>query len=132
MEPEGVVNALRRIHEVVKAGGALMDLHPTRPFASVEAGGRQLGSLDEAEFMELVSETEAGLEQAVTLGLFARQKALRFEVVERFDDGEELLRKIDEDWFGTFVPPELADAVRAEQPPFDLRERVVLQRLRVV
>jgi hypothetical protein len=126
------VNALHRIHHVVKPGGALLDLHPRRPFATVEAAGRLLGSLDEGEFMELVAETEAGLEQVVTQGLFEPGKALRFDVVERFDDGEELVRTVNEDWFGTSVPAELAAAVRAAHPPFDLRERVVLQRLRVI
>jgi hypothetical protein len=126
------VDALRKIHETLKPGGALLDLHPTNPFASVEAGGRALGALDESEFMDLVAETGAGLDEAVALGLFVPQRAVRFDVIERFDDGEELIRKVDHEWFGTLVPAEVAAAIRSERPPFDLRERVVLQRLRVV
>jgi hypothetical protein len=88
--------------------------------------------LDEAEFMALVAETEAGLDEAVNLGLFVPEQALRFEVVERFDDGEELLHKVNQEWFGTFVPADVAAAIRSLEPPFDLRERVVLQRLRAI
>lgn len=126
------MDALRQIHRTLKPDGALLDLHPTNPFASVESGGRALGALDEAEFMGLVAETEAGLAEAVALGLFARERAVHFEVIERFDDGEELIRTIDQDWFGAFVPTDLAAAIRSEEPPFDLRERVVLQRLRAL
>lgn len=126
------MNALRRIHKAVRKGGALLDLHPTTPFASVEADGRRLGALDEGEFMELVAKTEAGLAQTVELGLFVPERAVHFDVVERFGDPEELVRKVNDDWFGASVPAEVADAVRTGQPPFDLRERVVLQRLRVI
>ena len=70
---------------MLEPGGSLLDLHPTPPFASVESGGRSLGALEEAEFMELVAETKAGLDEAVNLGLFVPGRAVRFDVVERFD-----------------------------------------------
>ena len=131
MEPEGVVNALSRIHRAVKEGGFLLDLHPTKPFATVEAGGAGLGALDEREFMELVAETEAGLDETVQAGLFTLEEAVRFDVLERFDSADELVRKVDDDWFGVSVPKLVARAVRAGSAPFDIRERVVLQRFRV-
>lgn len=131
MEPEGVVNALSRIHTAVRKGGILLDLHPTKPFATVEAGGVPLGSLDESEFMEIVAATEAGLDATVRLGLFILEDAVGFDVLERFDSADELVRKVDDDWFGVLVPEAVARAVRAASAPFDLRERVVLQRFRV-
>jgi hypothetical protein len=132
MEPEGVVNALSRIHAVVKEGGILLDLHPTKPFATVEAGGVSLGALDEGEFMEMVAETEASLDETVRLGRFAFEEAVRFDVLERFDSADELVSKVDDDWFGVSVPVPVARAVRAGSAPFDIRERVLLQRFRVV
>jgi hypothetical protein len=131
MEPEGVVNALRRIHQAVKKGGALLDLHPTQPFATVESGGVPLGSLDEEEFMQLVAETEAKLHETVSQGLFALEHAMTIDVLERFDSADELVRKVDDDWFGVSVPGPVARAVRAGVAPFDIRERVLLQRFRV-
>lgn len=131
MEPEGVVNALRRIHQAVKKGGALLDLHPTKPFGTVESGGVPLGSLDEEEFMRLVAETEAKLHETVSLGLFAFEHAMTIDVLERFDSADELVRKVDDDWFGVSVPDPVARAVRAGVAPFDIRERVLLQRFRV-
>jgi hypothetical protein len=131
MEPGGVVNALSRIHRAVTKGGFLLDLHPTKPFATVEAGGEAVGPLDEREFMELVAETEAGLEESVQSGLFALEDAVRFDVLERFESADELVRKVDDDWFGVSVPEPVACAVRAGGAPFDIRERVVLQRFRV-
>jgi hypothetical protein len=131
MEPEGVVNALSRIHQAVTRGGFLLDLHPTKPFAAVEAGGLPLGPLDEREFMELVAETEARLGETVALGLFAAEDAVTFDVLERFESPDELVQKVDDDWFGVSVPDEVARAVRAGSPPYDIRERVLLQRFRV-
>jgi hypothetical protein len=128
MEPESVVNALSRIHRAVEKGGVLLDLHPTKPFASVEAAGVSLGSLDEQEFMQVVAETEAKLEETVRMGLFALEDAVTFDVLERFDSADDLVRKVDDDWFGVSVPQRLASAVRAGSAPFDIRERVLLQR----
>jgi hypothetical protein len=125
------VNALSRIHRSVRKGGILLDLHPTKPFATVEAGGLSLGALDEREFMELVAETEARLGETVELGLFAFELAVTFDVLERFESPDELVRKVDEDWFGVSVPTEVARAVRAADPPFDIRERVLLRRFRI-
>jgi hypothetical protein len=131
MQPEGVVNALSRIHQAVKKGGILLDLHPTRPFATVEAGGVSLGSLDEEEFMQLVAETEEKLEETVAMGLFAFEDAITIGVRERFDYPDELVEKVDADWFGVSVPDSVAHAVRAGGAPFEIRERVLLQRFRV-
>jgi SAM-dependent methyltransferase len=124
------VNALSQIHRAVRPGGVLLDLHPTRPFATLEAGGVRLGSIDEREFMRIVEATEAGLATTVRRGLFAPEEALRFDVIERFDTADELVEKVD-GWEGVRVPTRLARRVRAGEPPFDVRERVVLQRFRV-
>jgi hypothetical protein len=130
MEPEGVVNALSRIHRMVKQGGVLLDLHPTKPFATVEADGVSLGALDEHEFMRIVRATERGLAEVVRAGLFALEEAVTFDVIERFDSAADLVEKVN-GWEGVRVPRALATRARSGEPPFDVRERVVLQRFRV-
>jgi hypothetical protein len=130
MEPEGVVNALSRIHKALKRGGFLLDLHPTKPFATVEAAGVRLGALDESDFMQVVAATEAGLNETLRLGLFALEKRRTFDVVERFDTADELVDAVG-DWVGVSIPNGVAERVRASAHPFDIRERVLLQRLRV-
>ena len=125
------MNALSRIHRAVERGGVLLDLHPTVPFGTLEAGGVPLGPLDAREFDGLIEATEAQLAETVRQGLFAPEEEVTFEVVERFDTADELLEKVD-GWLGVSVPDALASRVRAGEPPFDVRERVVLRRFRVL
>jgi len=131
MAPEGVVHALGQIHQTIRRGGALLDLHPTKPFATVEAGAVSLGAVDEREFMRIVEQTETGLAETIRRGLFALEDAVTFDVIERFDAADELVDTVD-GWEGVRVPPLLARKVRSAPPPFDVRERVLLQRLRVL
>jgi hypothetical protein len=131
MAPEGVVNALSRIHKALVPGGVLLDLHPTVPFATAEAGGATLGRFDEREFVATVRATEAGMEEAVRIGLFEQERELRFDVLDRFEDADELLETVAE-WDGFHIPKALARRIRAAPVPIDIRERVVLRRLRAL
>jgi hypothetical protein len=131
MEPEGVVNALSRIHKALKKGGVLLDLHPTKPFATVEGAGVRLGALDESDFMQVVAATETGLNETLRLGWFALEQRGTFDVVERFDTADELVDAVG-DWAGVHLPAELAERARASAPPFDIRERVLLQRFQAL
>lgn len=131
MAPEGVVDALRRVHRSLAREGVLLDLHPTRPFATAEAAGVPLGRLDEREFMAIVRATEAKLEEAIAIRLFRPEVDVRFDVLERFDSADELIEKVGS-WRGVRVPGALARRVRAGRPPFDIRERLVLRRLRAL
>jgi hypothetical protein len=131
MEPEGVVNALSRIHKALKKDGVLLDLHPTKPFATVEGASVRLGALDESDFMQVVAATEAGLNETLRLGLFAFEKRRTFDVVERFDTADELVDAV-ADWLGVSIPNRVAERLRASAPPFDIRERVLLQRFQAL
>ncbi len=124
------MDALSQIHRTVKRSGILLDLHPTKPFATVEAAGVSLGAVDEREFMRTVDKTERGLAEVVRRGLFAPEEEITFDVVERFDSAAELIETVD-GWDGVRVPRALARRVRSGNPPFDVRERVVLRRFRV-
>lgn len=125
------MNALSRIHKALKKEGVLLDLHPTKPFATVEGAGVRLGALDESDFMQVVAATEAGLNETLRLGLFALEKRRTFDVVERFDTADELVDAV-ADWLGVSIPNRVAERVRASAPPFDIRERVLLQRFQVL
>jgi hypothetical protein len=123
------VNVLRQTHQALVPGGVVVDLHPIGIGAHLEAGGQQLGELDEADFRELVVATEAGLEETIRRGLFVREAVLRRELVERWDDAEELLEDVAE-WETQRVPPDVERRVRTIVGPVDLIERFVFQRLR--
>jgi len=125
------VNALSRIHKALKKEGVLLDLHPTKPFATVEGAGVRLGALDESDFMQVVAATEAGLNETLRLGLFALEKRRTFDVVERFDTADDLVDAV-ADWLGVSIPNRVAERVRASAPSFDIRERVLLQRFQVL
>ncbi len=125
------MNALSRIHKALKKEGVLLDLHPTKPFATVEGAGVRLGALDESDFMQIVAATEAGLNETLRLGLFALEKRRTFDVVERFETADELVDKV-ADWLGVSIPNRVVERVRASAPPFDIRERVLLQRFQVL
>jgi hypothetical protein len=120
------VHALRNVHEALIPGGTLLDMHPIPPSTRVERAGVSLGELEDAEFMELVAVTEAGLEET---GLFRLETELEFDWLERYESGAELLEDVKE-WEGCRVPPAVAERVRAAEPPVDIWERVVLRRFR--
>jgi hypothetical protein len=130
MEPEGVVNALRNVHRMLVPRGILLDLHPIAPpDARAESHGVDLGALDQRVFAETVRQTEAGLEAAVRRGLFAPETRRELDVIERFETADELLETVGA-WKKTRIPPDVAKRIRAADPPVDVRERLVLRRLR--
>jgi hypothetical protein len=123
------VDALRKVHEALVPDRVLLDMHPIPPSTRAEVDGRSLGEFDDAEFMETVAQTEAGLEQTVTEGLFVFETEVEFDWRERFDSGEDLIEDV-ESWGDVRIPKRLAARIRSAQPPIDLWERVVLRRFR--
>jgi hypothetical protein len=126
---EGVVHALRNVHEALVPGGILLDLHPVPPAEQAEAGGRVLGRLVEDEFFATVAAVESVLEEAVADGLFEPEVESETEVLERFDGVDEFFEIVGER-AGATIPRRLARRIRAAVPPVWLRERVVLRRYR--
>jgi hypothetical protein len=124
MEPEGVVHALRKIHEALVPSGILLDMHPIPPATRAQVGGRSLGEFDDAEFWEIVAATEAPL---AATDLFVWEAEIEFDWLERFDSGAGLLQDV-KSWDGCHVPRALATRIRKAEPPVDIWERVVLRR----
>jgi hypothetical protein len=120
------VNVLRDTHRAIVPGGQLLDFHPILPpFAGVEAGGKLLGRLEEPEFPEQLRATEAGMEEAVRLGLFRRVAARTRKLAEHYDDANELI----DAWE---VEGELERKLRGVRGPLRVVERVVFRLYRAV
>jgi hypothetical protein len=123
------VHALRRIHQALVPGGALLDMHPVPPPTRAEVRGESLGDFDDSEFQRIVSDAEGVLERS---GLFEWMSELEFDYLERYEDPAQLLQDIEEEWDGCFVPPELEARIRDADGPVDIWERVVLRRFRTL
>lgn len=117
------MNVLRDTHNALAPGGALLDFHPTYPpWARVEAGGESLGELVEPEFPAQLRATEAGMREAVRLGLYRRVAARRHEIREHYDDADELI----ETW-SDVVEPHLERRIRATAGPVAVVDQLVFR-----
>jgi hypothetical protein len=121
------VHALRRIHQALVPGGALLDMHPVPPPTRAEVHGESLGDFDDSVFMQIVANAEAEIEHS---GLFRRESEVEFDYLERYDDPAQLLEDIKEEWDGCSVPPDLEARILQAGGPVDIWERVVLRRFR--
>lgn len=124
------MHALRRIHRALVPRGVLLDLHPVPP-TPVEAGGVELGEVDETDFIPLLRATEAELEKTVAAGLFAHEDGVGFEVLEHFETGRALLEHA-RDWENIRLPEDVRRRVRRAGGPLVIRHHLVLRRLRAV
>ena len=122
------MNVLRDTHRALRQGAELLDFHPVfPPWARVEAGGIVLGDLVEAEFPEQLRAAEAGMDEAVRLGLFRLVAEQAHELREHYDDADDLI----ETWEG-IVEPELERRIRAAAAPFAVVDKVVFRLYRAV
>ncbi len=123
------MHALRRIHASLVPDGLLVDIHPVRPPAVFEAGGADLGALDETEFRETVDRSEEALARSVADGLFSLEAEVFFDWREHFDSTAEAIEAAEE-WEGAAIPAEVRERVQAAGGPVTIRERVVARRFR--
>jgi hypothetical protein len=128
---EGVVNALRRIHAVLVPGGLLVDTQPVSARPPVEAGGRELGTLDMREWRMTIDAVDRLAAQTLDDGLFAMEMERCFIVADISDDGPALVTAVS-GWQGTSVPGALARRIAAADPPIRVRQEVRLRLLRAL
>jgi hypothetical protein len=100
VETEDVVNVLRNVHQAVKTGGRILDIHPLGTDMAVRAGSRGLGFVDTRKFARVV---DKGVSQGVSEGLLTELRVLRRHVAERFDDPAEALDEADS-WTNLRLP----------------------------
>jgi hypothetical protein len=124
--PEGVVNALRNIHEALVTGGLLIDTQPVSRRPRVEASSSELGRLDMSEWAGTIAQIDRLTEQTVRAGLFRLIREDRFTVTDQFPTGAELVAEVRE-WAGTQVDPTLAQRISRERRPVQVQQEVRLR-----
>jgi hypothetical protein len=123
------VNALRRIHAVLVPGGLVVDTQPVSPRPPVQAGDRQLGTLDMASWRRTVDAVDRLIAQTINDGLYVLDGEHRLVVTDAFDNGAELVETVS-GWQGTRISAALAETVRAASPPMRVHQDVRLRLLR--
>jgi hypothetical protein len=128
---ESVVSALHRIHSALVPGGLVLDMQPVGLRPPVESNGQRLGSLDMREWRVTIDHVAALVDQTIADGLFVEEAGRRYDVLETFDDGKELVKTVRE-WTGTKISPTLAARVERAMPLLTIRESVRLRALRAL
>jgi hypothetical protein len=123
------VNALRRIHASLVPGGLVVDPQPVSPRPPVEAGDRQLGTLDMHSWRRTVDAVDRLVAQTIEDRLYVLAGEHRFVVTDMFDNGAELVETVS-GWQGTRISAALAKHVRAAAPPMRVHQDVRLRLLR--
>jgi hypothetical protein len=108
----------------------MLDLHPVTEERVEAARGEIVGVIREPDFIGRdLPNAEARLKQAIAEGLYAPEAEVEFDVLQHFDTADELLEAKEEH---VGAQASLVRRIRATQPPFVLREHVVLRRLRAL
>ena len=123
------MHALRHVHELVVPGGTLVDIHPVTE-EQVEAAGGHVGVILEPEWISVeLPNSESALRQTIAEGLYELEAETEYDVLQHFDDAEELIVArsdlLEEQH-------ELVAAIRAADTPLVTRMRVVFRRLRAL
>ena len=108
MEPEGVVDVLRRLLGGLVPGGAVVALTMSPPDESVESDGELLGYLDGSVFFPRALAAGAGLDALADEGLLNLVREEPVTVIVRYPSGNDALEDIADRRY-TRMPPELAD-----------------------
>jgi len=119
------VNVLRDTHRALVPGGLLLDFHPIAPpWPRVVARSGKLGELREERFLDELRATEGGMLETVRLGLFHRVAARTHEIVEHYDEPDELLETWSDDE-EQWMSEELERRLQSATGPVDVVERLV-------
>ena len=129
MEPEGVVNALRKIHEALLPGTVVIDTQPVSTLPPVESDAGLLGPLDKRGWTRTIHAIDRRVEHAIRAGLFELVDTTYFGVVDEYDDGQELV-DVTRGWRGTVVNAAFARRIARERRPVRLEQAVRLRVLR--
>lgn len=125
------MNALHRIHSALIPGGLVLDMQPVGPRPPVASNGQRLGSLDMREWRVTIDHVAALVDETIAKGLFAEEAERRYDLLETFDDGQELVETVRE-WTGTKISQTLAVGVERAIPPLTIQESVRLRALRAL
>jgi len=106
----------------------MLDLHPVTEEHAEDARGRDIGVLADPDYAdEDLPNAEASLAQAVVGGLYVPEAEIEFDVLQHYDNADELIEAKAE---RLDSQQELVQQICAATPPLRLREHVVLRRYR--
>ena len=108
MEPEDVVNVLRRLLSALVPGGDVVDLTMSPPDEVVESGGIILGQLDGSLFFPRALAACAGLDALAGEGVLSFVREEPVTVTVRYPSGDDVLEDFARREY-TRMPEELAN-----------------------
>jgi hypothetical protein len=124
--PEGVVNALQKIHDALVPGGLVIDTQPVSAEPPVESQAGPLGALDMREWAQTIATIDRRVEQTMHDGLFDLEDERRLVVTDEYDDGAELVA-VTSGWAGTRLDDTFAELVRSQPRPVRLHQQIRLR-----
>jgi hypothetical protein len=123
------VHALRHVHGLLVPGGTLVDMHPVTE-EQVEAAAGPVGVILEPDWLTGdLPNSESALQQVIAEGLYELEAETEYDVLQHFDDPEELIEAKSE---LLEAQQALVLAVRSAPAPLTTRMRVVFRRLRAL
>ena len=135
-----MVHALEITHGLLKAGGLLIDIHPTGapPLIEAHVGGdvRLAGHLDETDNFEEYFAADAALSDVTVRGLFSLERRGQFTFILHAPTVHELVDFLEAEWSDALLREETIErAARLLGKPGQdrsivLRERVHIARYR--
>lgn len=129
MEPEGVVDVLRKLLRSLVAGGSVVDLLSVPPPERVEVDGEAVGELDNSAFFPRALSAAAGLDALAAEGVLVHEHEERFPIFVRYPTGAELVEDVAEREY-TRMPAALGRRVRAIAGPCEIRDNCLVRRFR--
>lgn len=129
MEPEGVVDVLRRLLQALVPGGVVVDLLSVPPPEQVEMDGAVLGELDGSAFFPRALAAAAGLDALVGEGLLEHEHEERFSILVRYPSGADLVEDVRQRTY-TRLPASLARRLRSLDHPCQLRDQCLVRSFR--
>ena len=121
------MNALRHVHTLLAPGGTLVDVHPVTE-EQVEASGGVVGVIEEQDWVAGdLPNAEEGVRRVVEEGLYELEAERDYDVLQHFDEAEELIEAKRDLLEGQDA---LVAAIRAAPTPLQSRMHVVMRRLR--
>ncbi len=130
MEPEGVVDVLRKIVDVVRPGGTVLDLQVIRPNPRVESDGRVLCEADGSPLFVGADAARAAVDLLIAEGLLIEEAFDEHDVLKHYASGAALV----DDWAPKErkLSAEAVPLLRGVERECVVRERCLLRRLRRV
>jgi hypothetical protein len=129
MEPEGVVDVLRKLLRSLLAGGLVLDLLSVPPPERVEVDGEAIGELDNSAFFPRALAAAAGLDALAAEGVLVHEHEERFPIFVRYPTGAELIEDVAQREY-TRMPAALGRRVRAIAGPCEIRDNCLVRRFR--